>query len=870
MERRTPQPRKTKIEDQSVPWTERVARARPTVPIRRLSAGQEPHARSESAIQRRVESNWEGESHATGSKDSNGTELFGLPATITQRAENLHDFEPEPNRLDDDYERWAIAAPEGSDVDDRTDHEFWDYTQAYRTDIDMIPGNFHEQEAHEEPQDSDLDIPISERVRNAFAIHAIIQAGRGGSQNETPDLFGPKRLRLTQRPRFRIHGHQASLWLTNYEYGSFLGLAEALTLHEQETFGYHSGSKDRMGRIEFVPFVAEIRMRGKWTGKVKFKGNPVADQKAYLRAIRPVIDEGDPEAVIWVHTDALECTFECDCYEPGELVFEAPDHGSLRVTADWGEWQQKAVSNSLVFDNSFLTHIFVPQTFTDRSHYQISLPDGQTFRVSWNGVDATKSPTLTNEVQEALSGVAASVTKDNIVQNRITIQLVRGSFEGLQLDRPEGVSNPQSPSEIFAVVVRSSHTYTFTAQARARGTVFVYRPARPTSFKYDPPYTIMRFLALVREHLYPDTPENKLRIMISPNTVARDEGSLLTPIAEVAGGHSKEMEYVWGRNYVTHNFNPYEDVWAIKIFDSIKVYDGRNTGDESNGVEWDARGLSQGKSFYKGKEKEKKYNIELIGARIEVMNILAEISKTLLGIDPRASREGIILHVRRPGQAREDKEWLKWSARHTFNDFLMQILYKIDGDEIAIYPPEYTEPNISTAMNTIVTAEYLPITRQPPPAENPNSRAKVEAERDRLRALHQPPPGFKPGFDTPYHVGGAGYAAPLARFLREFAPIRHVPDLLPEDSRQRQLTDTTVSQATSNMTMGLESIRRLRAESEALQREDNMRSIVGCTQSNLQSDPPLRNPKGFLLKPQVNYHVEIAQRRPLTPGKNPK
>ena len=437
--------------------------------------------------------------------------------------------------------------------------------EAYRTYLDMISGNVDKQEAHEDPQDNDSHPPISERVTNAFAIHVLTQAGRGGLQNETPNLFQTKRLRLTQRPRFQIYGHQASLWLTNYDYGSFLALAEALTLHEQQIFGY----QPHFNQKQSIPFVAEIRVMGEWTRKVRFGGSLVADKRAYLQNIRPIVDEGDSEPVIWVHTDALECNFECDCYEPGELIFEAPDHGSLRVSADWGQWQQRAVSNSLVFDNSFLALIFLPQTFNDRNHYQLDLPNGQTFRVSWSGVDATRGPTLTNDVQEALSRVSAGVTKENIVQKKIKIQLVRGSFEGLQLDRPEGISNPQSPSEMFSELVPSNCANTALAQARARGTVFVYRPARTTSFKYDAPHTMERFLALSREHLYPDTPGNKLRIMISPNIAARDKGLLLTPISEVAGGHSKEDEYFWSKCYVADHFNPYQDVWAIKMFVGI-------------------------------------------------------------------------------------------------------------------------------------------------------------------------------------------------------------------------------------------------------------------------------------------------------------
>ncbi|KAL8966525.1 MAG: hypothetical protein Q9183_003336, partial [Haloplaca sp. 2 TL-2023] len=621
--------------------------------------------------------------------------------------------------------------------------------EPYRTYLDVRPGNFDEQEAYEDAQDDNSELPISERVRIAFAIHVLTQAGRGGLQNETPNLVRAKELRPTQGPKFRIYGHQASLWLTNYDYGSFLALAEALTLHEQQIFGYDR----RPNQKQSVPFVAEIRVRGELTRKVRFDGNLVADKKAYLQNIRPVVDEGDSETVIWVHTDALECGFECDCYEPGELIFEAPDHGSLRVSADWDQWQQKAVSNSLVFDYSFLTLIFLPQTFKDRNHYKLDLPNGQTFNVSWSGVDATSGPTLSDDVQEALSRVAASVTKENIVQKKINIQLVNGSLDGLQLDRPEASPNPQSPSEMVPEPVPSDHANTATAQARARGTVFVYRPARTTSFKYDAPYTIERFFALSREYLYPDTPGNKLRIMISPNTAAREKGLLLTPIAEVAGGHSKEDQYFWNECYIADYFNPYEDVWAIKTFDFIKVYDGTITQDKRKSVKWDTRGLSQGKSIYDKPTK----NIELIGPRMEIMDTLAEISKTLLGIDPRESSKGIILHVRHTGQAGGDKEWLKWSARHTFNDFLIQVLYKIDGDEVAIYPPEHTEPNMSTAAKTIDVVEKqatTPQSTEKQPADNQTFRAAMDAERDRLRAAQQYPPGIKPGFNKPYLVGG--------------------------------------------------------------------------------------------------------------------
>ena len=125
METHTPRPRKAQIEDQNILWTERVARARPTAPVRRLSASQEPrlYARSEAAARSRVENSWEDQSHVTGSRDSDGTAFFGFPTTITQRAENLDDLEPELNRSDEEYERRAIAAFEDGDEDDQVGHD---------------------------------------------------------------------------------------------------------------------------------------------------------------------------------------------------------------------------------------------------------------------------------------------------------------------------------------------------------------------------------------------------------------------------------------------------------------------------------------------------------------------------------------------------------------------------------------------------------------------------------------------------------------------------------------------------------------------------------------------------------------------------
>ena len=71
------------------------------------------------------------------------------------------------------------------------------------------------------------------------------------------------------------------------------------------------------------------------------------------------------------------------------------------------------------------------------------------------------------------------------------------------------------------------------------------------------------------------------------------------------------------------------------------------------------------------------------------MDNLAEISRSILDIDPRVSPTGIVLHVIHHTPTGNKKEWLQWAARHSFIQFMLEVLYKIDGDSIAIYPGDY-------------------------------------------------------------------------------------------------------------------------------------------------------------------------------------
>ena len=67
------------------------------------------------------------------------------------------------------------------------------------------------------------------------------------------------------------------------------------------------------------------------------------------------------------------------------------------------------------------------------------------------------------------------------------------------------------------------------------------------------------------------------------------------------------------------------------------------------------------------------------------MDGLAMISMKLLNIDPRESRIGILLRVKRE----RSSEWLRWNSSLTFLRFCLEVLYKIDAEVIAIYPGDY-------------------------------------------------------------------------------------------------------------------------------------------------------------------------------------
>ncbi|KAL8859639.1 MAG: hypothetical protein Q9178_003753 [Gyalolechia marmorata] len=199
-----------------------------------------------------------------------------------------------------------------------------------------------------------------------------------------------------------------------------------------------------------------------------------------------------------------------------------------------------------------------------------------------------------------------------------------------------------------------------------------------------------KFYKLARRELYPETP-GRLRLRITPSDAFRQEGKLLLPMREHKSylnpdENGESLEDIWKDSIVDKWLDSQEDVWVIKVFslkDSVQVYDGLR--DEAIGrrpERWDLSALitefSDDNSGDEGWNKPPE----------SLMDGLAKISLHLLDIDPRKSSIGIVLRVKRE----RPSEWLRWNSSMTFVQFLLEVLYKIDGQAIAIYPGDYEEP----------------------------------------------------------------------------------------------------------------------------------------------------------------------------------
>ncbi|KAL9587473.1 MAG: hypothetical protein Q9203_003497 [Teloschistes exilis] len=686
-------PKGKPIKDYQMPWTERVARSRAKAPVRRLSAGEERRTlRYASDVQEeKYGDEWERTRYPT--RHGHDSMLFGFPTTITQQSDALEDGSIDGD-WDQDYVPFSATAPSFLEGDRDTDRLGWQAlklsqaTTEYRKysigqDEIFSPFTNHTHELGT-TGDSDLEQPVlsmKDQLTNAFALHALNQCMGGGFRNEFANVGQTAKplLKLTQKPRTKVHGHNAFLWLYNYDYSSFLDCAKALILHEEQTVGFprpagHLASQ----RPRFGATIKITRDQNK-VNTVSIDEHYASSKKKYEKSVLPVLKLTGPDKPrIRVHTKDLKCGFDCDCYLPGDLTFTAPDHGSLRVNIDWHGWKSdnRVTLNGIEFEQAFLDLMFPLATFAYLAPFEIELPDGGPVLPVTRSLDNSLYPTLGMPVQRALSDLAGRVREENVREKEVKVWI-----------RREESPSQKSPDRI-----------------RAEGTFFVYRPARTTHFTYDAPHTMRRFLAQARAQLYPDTPVNELRLMISPSNAAREAGKLLTPIAEREEGfeepndNGRTAEDYWKDEYLGSWLDAEEDIWAIKVFDLIKVFDGTRASKEAK--YWDTRTLAS-------ERRPLHSTVSLHGSSCKLIDGLAEISRDLLGINPRTSELGIVLHVKRPDPATQTIEWLKWSSEHSLNQFLLEVFYKLDSSEIVIYPGDHTEAVFPQPTEEPLTIEQV-------------------------------------------------------------------------------------------------------------------------------------------------------------------
>lgn len=308
---------------------------------------------------------------------------------------------------------------------------------------------------HEPGNTSDLDLEqltwsMKDQLTNAFALHALNQSTGGGFRNEIANIGQRAKptLKLTQRPRTEIHGHNASLWLQNYAYDSFLDCAKALVLHEEQTMGYPRA--EGVFASQRPQFGATIEItRDQRVTRVRINEDFQGSSRRYQKSVLPALTATGPDKPrIRVHTKALECGFDCDCYEPGELTFTAPDYGSLRVDASWDEWQNdgKVLVNSLVFEESFLNLMFPLAMFADQSRFDIQLPDGPVFHIA-RSVDPSLYPTMAASVQRALSDLVRRVTHENVREKEVKVWIRGESPIQSTFSLPQESPSQKSPGK---------------------------------------------------------------------------------------------------------------------------------------------------------------------------------------------------------------------------------------------------------------------------------------------------------------------------------------------------------------------------------------------------------------------------------------
>lgn len=273
-------------------------------------------------------------------------------------------------------------------------------------------------------------------------MHALNQGHGVGLQNAFPSSGLTFKLR-GPRPRTLVHGHKAGLYLTDYSFESFCGLAQALALHERQTFGYvdERYKPNPKAREFFVEIEGDPR-RGK--SAMSSGGNTF--RKNYETKILPILrdtDDAKPRIRVRARTEE-ECGFDCECDDSRELEVEAVDVGFLRVLAEWHRWEETPMllSNSQIFETTMFDLLFPLPAFADQHDFMMELPDGDGYRLA-RGME----PLLSARVQEALSHVTTQTKQEGVKPNRIKIWPTNLPI----LPRPQVSPGQKSPSKLLLV-----------------------------------------------------------------------------------------------------------------------------------------------------------------------------------------------------------------------------------------------------------------------------------------------------------------------------------------------------------------------------------------------------------------------------------
>ncbi|KAL9593848.1 MAG: hypothetical protein Q9219_007357 [cf. Caloplaca sp. 3 TL-2023] len=404
------------MNDRQVPWTEEVARHRPRAPVRRLSASEETRPLRQGVRPRR--SNFGREVQEEEDEDDT-TVFIRSPAA-----------EVPPTKMSRTI-RFALnpdASPNGWNHDHAHSPQGYDYTSSKRTP-DAVSSCYQQRAyaiAEEMGAFSDLSeeegpmkMRIDEELRHAFAVHALNQGYGRGLRNDfassVPETTGTTpgsgtRLRLTVRPRTLIYGHKAGLWLKDFSWESFCGLAQALMIHDWQTFEYPEIDEKKKFTVE-----VENREGNNRYSMTLLHSN---SRKTYQLKILPFIRGDGPKPRVRVLTAKNTCSFDCDCDDSREIEVEAVDMGFLTMYAPWHLWQQKEKfgSNTKVFEITMFDLLFPSPAFNEYLEFDMEFPDGTVYRLE-RGME----PFLGLEVQQHLSRITTREREPGVKAQRIKL-----------------------------------------------------------------------------------------------------------------------------------------------------------------------------------------------------------------------------------------------------------------------------------------------------------------------------------------------------------------------------------------------------------------------------------------------------------------